>query len=209
MPTPLDFARQEVEKIGRDGKKGVREPEAYDLYTGGRNEAWCAHFVSWLYAQAGFPLPGWFPPTPSRMPPTAGCNYLMKRMREFGRILSPGERPQPNDLIFYKKKAGAAEHGTGGGSVFEQPGYYGFPVVYGHVGIVEGIKVDPKTGKEFVVTIEGNYSNKVARVETRIDHPSIGAYARPAGATASEDSGITTLLASAVAVYAVWRYKNR
>lgn len=193
MPAPLDFARQEL-------AAGVREPEAYDRYTGGRDEAWCAHFVSWTYAQSGLPLPGYFIPTtgPRGMPPTAGCNYILKRMGEFGRILPEGARPMPNDLIFYKKKVGG---------VYEQPGYYGFPFTYGHIGLVEGIERDPKTGREFVITIEGNYSNKVARVKTPLNDPSIGAYARPVDFVKAAAGG-ATLLASAAVVYAVWRYKR-
>lgn len=200
MPTPLDFARQEVAFVNPDGKLGVREPMALDKYAGGRDEAWCAHFVSWLYAQSGLPLPGYFVPStaPKGMPPTAGCNYLMKRMGEFGKILKPGERPQPNDLIFYKRVVGG---------VYEQPGYYGFPFVYGHVGLVEGIEQDKKTGQEYVVTIEGNYSSKVARVKTKLNDPSIGAFARPID-FAKVAGGVGVNLLLAVGVAAAWRWRQ-
>jgi hypothetical protein len=194
MTTPLDLARQEL-------AAGVREPAAFARYSGGRDEAWCAHFVSWLFDNSGLPLPGYFKPfnATGGLPPTAGCNYLMKRMREFGRILPEGAEPQPNDLIFYKHRDGGQ---------FTTPGLYGFPVIYGHVGLVEGVETDPKTGQKYVITIEGNYSNKVARVRTKLTDPSIGAFARPVdfGAVAI---GAGTLLASALGVYAVWRYKKR
>ena len=194
MPSPIEFARNEL-------AAGIREPEAYARYTGGRDEAWCAHFVSWCYAQSGLPLPGYFIPTtgPKGLPPTAGCSYVLKRMREFNRILPPGEKPQANDLIFYKHKADG---------VFTQPGIYGFPFIYGHIGLVEGVERDPKTGQESVVTIEGNYSNKVARVKTKLTDPSIGAFARPISAAQVAAVGGGGLLAAALGVVLVWKFKR-
>lgn len=190
MPTPIEFARQEL-------AAGVSEPEAYPRYTGGRDEAWCAHFVSWAYAQAGHPLPGYFLPTPQRRPPTAGCNHIMRTMVEGRHVLPPGERPRVNDLIFYKRRVGG---------VFEQPGYYGLPFVYGHIGIVDKIERDPKTGQEFVITIEGNYSDRVALVRTKLNDPSIGGFARPVD---FEASGLPTLLAAtAFGAALAWKIKR-
>lgn len=169
MPVPVDLARQEL-------AAGVKEPEAYARYSGGRDEAWCAHFVSWLFRTAGQPLPGSIIPGPGVWSPTAGCNYIVKTMKEAGRLLPPGMLPQANDLIFYKR----ADPKTGG---FEAPGLYGLPFIYGHVGLVEGVVEEG--GVKKVVTIEGNYSNKVARVKTRLDSPTIGCFARPVGAVRS------------------------
>jgi hypothetical protein len=166
---PIDLARQEL-------AAGVKEPDAYARYSGGRDEAWCAHFVSWLFRTAGAPLPGSVVPGPGVWSPTAGCNFIVKTMKEAGRLLPSGAIPQANDLIFYKHvdpKTGA----------FESPGLYGLPFIYGHVGLVEGV-VD-EGGVKKVVTIEGNYSNKVARVKTRLDSPTIGCFARPVGAVKS------------------------
>ena len=168
MPTPLDFARQEL-------ASRIKEPEAFARYSGGRDEAWCAHFVSWLYAQAGAPLPGYFPPHTGRggFSPTGGCNYLVKTMRDAGRILPPGTIPQPNDLIFYKHVDPKTGQFTTKGAL------YGLPFVYGHVGLVADVIED--RGVKKVVTIEGNYSSKVSEVKTRLDSPTIGLFARPAG----------------------------
>jgi hypothetical protein len=94
-------------------------------------------------------------------------------MRDSNRVLPPGAIPQPNDIILYKR----ADPKTGG---FEAPGLYGFPFIYGHIGLVEGV-VD-EGGAKKVVTLEGNYADKVARVKTRLDSPTIGMFARPVGA---------------------------
>ena len=163
MVTPLELARQQL-------ADGVREPEAFARYSGGRDEAWCAHFVSWLFRTAGKPLPGSLVPTPNVWSPTAGCNYIAKRMNEAGKILPAGVVPRPNDIILYKK----ADPGTG---TFQAPGLYGFPFIYGHVGLVKDVIEDK--GVKKVVTIEGNYSRKVAEVTTRLDSPTIGLFARP------------------------------
>ena len=176
VPAPVDLARQEAAFVNPDGKLGVREPDAYARYSGGRDEAWCAHFVSWLFRTAGHPLPGSIIPGPGVWSPTAGCNFIVKTMKEAGRLLPAGALPQPNDLIFYKR----ADPKTGR---FEAPGLYGLPFIYGHVGIVES--VIEENGVKKVVTIEGNYSNKVARVKTRLDSPTIGCFARPVGAVRS------------------------
>lgn len=160
---PVDLARQEL-------AAGVREPEAYARYSGGRDEAWCAHFVSWLFRTAGKPLPGSVVPGPGVWSPTAGCNYIAKRMSEEGKILPAGAIPQPNDIILYK----SADRKTGG---FQTPGLYGFPFVYGHIGLVTDVVEE--NGVKKVVSIEGNYSNKVALVKTRLDSPTIGLFARP------------------------------
>ena len=169
MPVPVDLARQEL-------AAGVKEPEAYARYSGGRDEAWCAHFVSWLFRTAGQPLPGSVVPSPTMGSPTAGCNYIAKTMKEAGRILPTGAIPQPNDIVLYKRAAPQ----TGG---FEAPGLYGFPFIYGHIGLVEGVVEE--NGIKKIVTIEGNYSDKVSRVKTRLDSPTIGLFARPVGAVRS------------------------
>jgi hypothetical protein len=166
---PIDLARQEL-------AAGVKEPAAYARYSGGRDEAWCAHFVSWLFRTAGQPLPGSVVPGPGVGSPTAGCNFIVKTMNEAGRLLPAGAVPQANDLIFYKR----VDPKTG---KFEAPGLYGLPFIYGHIGIVEGIVEEG--GVKKIVTIEGNYSDKVARVKTRLDSPTIGCFARPVGAVKS------------------------
>ncbi len=163
--TPVDLARQEL-------AAGIKEPAAYARYSGGRNEAWCSHFVSWLFRTAGTPLPGSLVPAPNVWSPTAGVNFVFKTMRDAGKLLPPGAVPQANDLIFYKRKDPA----TG---AFDTKGLYGLPFVYGHIGLVEGV-VD-EGGVKKVVTIEGNYSDSVARVKTRLDSPTIGGFARPVG----------------------------
>jgi len=188
---PVDLARREL-------AAGVKEPQAYDRYAGGRVEAWCAHFISWLFRMAGTPLPGSLIPSPSTRSPTAGCNFIAKVMREQDRILPQGAVPQPNDIILYKR----ADPKTG---VFEAPGLYGFPFIYGHIGLVEGVVEEG--GVKKVVTLEGNYGDKVSRVKTRLDSPTIGLFARPAGAVPTAVGSILFVGAAAALFFALKRAK--
>lgn len=168
--TPIDVARQEY-------AARVQEPAAFDRYSGGRPDAWCANFVSWCFAQAGRPLPGYFFPRvgPGGSPPTASCSRLAVKVRDTGGLLMPPTiTPRANDMIFYKYVDPSTRQ-------FQSPGILGLPFIFGHIGLVEGIDE-----KGRVVSIEGNYNNRVERVHTRRNSDSIAAYARfPANAGAS------------------------
>lgn len=147
---PADYAEQEF-ALKQTNKALVREPAAFDRYAGGRPEHWCAHFVSWLFWKAGIPLPGWFPPTAERMPPTANCTYVYNKMDKLGLTTST---PKRHDMIFYKHP---------------NPKYSA-----GHIGIVT--KVDPQAGT--VTTIEGNVSDQVVRITRKLSDKTIRGYAR-------------------------------
>lgn len=198
MPTPIEIARQEAEYVNPDGKLGVREPAAFNKYAGGRDESWCAHFVSWCFAQAGYPFASYIVPSPTRANPAAGCSRVASNMKDIGRLYKPGEiTPRANDLIFYKK----VEDGH-----FVAPGILGLDFILGHIGIVEGVDGNK------VVTIEGNYSNKVARVRTPMNSPNIAYYGRPlttAEIAAVGGAGIGTLAVVGLGAYLFMRSRRR
>jgi len=130
---------------------GVKEPGAYEKYAGGREEAWCAHFASWVFLRAGSPLPGYKMPSliPPRWNPIASVNTLYETLKAEGKIVST---PKPNDLIFYYR-TGSSGH-------------------KGHVGIVTQVK------NGTVTSIEGNLSNRIAQVKHRLDDRKIAGYGR-------------------------------
>lgn len=191
MPSPIDLAKQEL-------ASGIREPAAFARYAGGRDESWCAHFVSWLFAQAGYPFAGYIVPTPTQGSPTANVMRVASNMQTIGRLYRPGEiTPQANDLIFYKTRSR-----TGG---FVTPGLYGLPFALGHIGIVEGIDGDK------VVTIEGNYSDKVARVRTPLNSDTIAFYGRPLTTTevaVAGGIGIGAIAALGIGTYLLLRSRR-
>lgn len=169
MPTPVEIARAEI---------GVREPQAYGRYAGGRQEPWCAHFVSWVLDQSGVPFAEYIAPSPSRASPTASASFVASIMDKLGRLSPPTSTPSPNDLIFYKQVEGGK---------FVTPGRFGLPFGIGHVGIVEGVEGDK------VVSIEGNFSDRVARVRTPRNSPNIAFYGRPFTKAQVAGAGLATL----------------
>jgi hypothetical protein len=187
MPTPIEVARKEI---------GTREPQAFSRYAGGRQEAWCAHFASWAFDQAGVPFAEYIAPSPTRASPTASVSFVASVLDKLGRLMPPTSTPQPNDLIFYKQ--------TEGGK-FVTPGRFGLPVGLGHVGIVEGIEGDK------VVSIEGNFSDRVARVRTPRNSPNIAFYGRPftkAQVIAAGAGGAAALVAAGVGVFLLMRSRK-
>lgn len=144
LRTPVEIARQEL-------ALGMKEPEAFSKYAGGRNEHWCAHFASWVFLRAGSPLPGYKMPSlvPPRWNPVASVNTLYNEVAKEGKI---SQTPKPNDLIFYYRTGSSGKKG--------------------HVGIVTQVK----DGK--VVSIEGNLSDRVVQVTHRLNDPKIAGYGR-------------------------------
>lgn len=147
---PADYAEQEF-ALKKTNKALIKEPRAFDRYAGGRPEHWCAHFVSWLFWKSGIPLPGWFPPTAERMPPTANCTYLYDTLDSMGLTYST---PKRHDMIFYKHS---------------NPKYSA-----AHIGIVTN--VDQRAGT--VTTIEGNVSDQVVRITRKLSDNRILGYGR-------------------------------
>lgn len=134
---------------------GLREPEAYARYSGGRQEPWCAHFASWVFAQAGNPWPYYQAPSPTTPNPVAATTFAWTAFGQLGKLRAT---PRPGDLVFYRKNEGGALSTT----------------KTGHVGIVTSVD-----GGSFV-SVEGNLSDRVMQVRHALTDPTIAGYARVA-----------------------------
>lgn len=75
-------------------------------FTGGRDESWCAHFVAWVFRNAGYPLPNDALPSPNRAVPLASVRFFIDMAKSMGRFLPPGSTPRPGDVIFYGSHTG-------------------------------------------------------------------------------------------------------
>ncbi|MBT2471844.1 peptidoglycan-binding protein [Streptomyces sp. ISL-66] len=109
-------------------------------------EAWCAHFASWTWQQAGIKYHTAF----------TGDFYYYGRDHGTLRTDVRNSNPQPGDVVLF---------GTGPGSTSTST----------HVGVVER-----NNGDGTVTTIEGNYQDRVARVQRPLDGR-IYAVVAPAG----------------------------
>lgn len=78
----------------------AKKPQEYDKtvykYTTGRQEAWCADFVSWVYKEAGKPIGGnrgW------QVPGTLTMQAIFKKKYRY--FKAGTEQPRPGDIAFY------------------------------------------------------------------------------------------------------------
>jgi len=70
-----------------------------DLYTGGRKEPWCGHFISWLFRVLGQPLPGDIAPSPKQHNPLASIAHMRRVFMEHEWYY---REPKPGDVVFYR-----------------------------------------------------------------------------------------------------------
>ncbi len=134
----VEIAKREYEK-----NKNIREyGGTIKEYTTGREEPWCADFVSWVYKSAGKSFKGggaggW------QYPSVVTLKAYFEEKHEFFR---PGEKePQPGDVAFYI----GAETPDGGSAQ--------------HVNIVISVDGDKK-----MTTIGGNESDMISKSEREI-----------------------------------------
>lgn len=123
-------------QIGIKEATGKNDGVPSEKFAGGRREAWCAHFVAWLYRECGKPLPGDVMPTKTRANPIASVKAMHTQCARAKLLV---ENPEPGDVIFFNSR-GDSDAGNGW-----------------HVGIVES------TDAVGVNTIEGNSANGVYR----------------------------------------------
>jgi peptidoglycan hydrolase-like protein with peptidoglycan-binding domain len=84
-----------ISQIGVREASGNNDGVPAQRYSGGREVAWCANFVSWSFRQAGTPLPGnqWS---------LGSCDYMMNQMKSNGVWFNRGQQPpQAGDVIFF------------------------------------------------------------------------------------------------------------
>lgn len=146
-----------VHQIGfREEPKGSNRGPQVDLYTGGRAEPWCAHFVAWLFRVLGAPLPGDHPPSPNRALALAGVAHMERVFKDHGWLY---REPKVGDVIFYANR-GLSDPGRGR-----------------HCGLV--IACTPK----HIETVEGNWGDAVVHRRVQRDDPRITGYGRHPGVT--------------------------
>jgi hypothetical protein len=163
--TPLEWAQS---IIGVREATGNNDGPDVDVFTGGRREPWCAHFVAWCFRMAGKPLPGDVVPTPTRANPIASVATMERRLKAAcldekrgdgvwaSNATVNGKRraTSPSEVVFFKSRV-ASDPGRGR-----------------HVGIVERYNAATET----VHTIEGNTANGVRRRAYHVDDTRIAGY---------------------------------
>ena len=122
-----------------------------DLWTGGRPEPHCSHFVAWLFRQCGKALPGDVVPSPKRANPLASVSHLERVIKEHGWAV---REPQVGDIVFYLTR-GKSDAGPGR-----------------HTGIV--IAVDATHFE----TVESNWSDRVAHRTVSRSDPTVAGFGR-------------------------------
>ncbi len=120
----------------RESPLGSNGGTAVYKYTTGRNEAWCADFVSWVYKQAGTPFTGGWAYS-WQIPAVYDLKVWFKEKGVYHSRTNTSYTPRPGDVVFFN--------------------WYGYTNsrTGNHVGIVK--KVSGTT----LYTIEGNSSDMV------------------------------------------------
>ncbi len=124
-----------------------------ELYAGGREEPWCAHFVATLFREENAPLPGDVAPGSKTPNPIALCSMMWAEAVRAGLAV---EKPQKGDVMILNHRGSSDPDSTGW-----------------HCGIVSAV-----SGK-LVQTIEGNRGDRVERGVYRIDNAHIVGFFRP------------------------------
>ncbi|MBI5496511.1 MAG: peptidoglycan-binding protein [Deltaproteobacteria bacterium] len=135
-------------QVGVREATGNNDGTPSQRYMNGRQEPWCANFVSWNFRQAGHPLPG-------NQRSLASVQYMEDQMKANNAWFRRGtQEPKPGDIIFFANR-GASDAGNGR-----------------HVGMVERVE----NGK--VYTVEGNSSDAVRRRSYDLNNARISGYGR-------------------------------
>lgn len=92
----VELAKQELELWNN----GTLKPGTdYHKYSQGRNENWCADFVSWIYNKAGYPLAE---TKEGNVPSVDGVKAIGEQNKKFSYHPSSGYTPKPGDLVIQK-----------------------------------------------------------------------------------------------------------
>ena len=131
--------------------KGSNRGVDIDKYTGARPEPWCAHFVAWVFREAGKPIPGDVIPNKKRANPLASVTHTERVFAEHGWLV---REPSPGDIVFFKTR-GRSDSGPGR-----------------HIGIVVGVDLT------HINVVDGNWSDQVCKRRVRRDDNDIVNYGR-------------------------------
>jgi hypothetical protein len=122
--------------LGVTEATGHNDGPPSELFMGGRQEPWCAHYIAFCYRKAGAPLPGDVVPTKTRDNPIASVQHLDEMLAARG---WRSALPTPGSIALFRTRDGSdAGHGR-------------------HCGLVE--KIDG----EWIFCIEANVSDGVHR----------------------------------------------
>lgn len=151
MTLPLHLAIALNEVGVTEEPKGSNRGERVDLYTGGRAEPYCAHFVAWCFRESKTPIPGDVPPNTKRANPLASVAHMERVFAEHGWLV---KEPKVGDVVFYRNR-GQSDPGRGR-----------------HVGLVLGVD------KDYIETVEANWSDAVVKRRLLRSDPRIANYGR-------------------------------
>ncbi len=140
--------------VGMREQGGSNRGPPLEMFAGGRVEPWCAHFVAFLFREAGAPLPGDVRPGWKVHNPIAKVATMLAELDLAGFTV---KEPKPGDIIFFHHRMGS-DPGTGW-----------------HVGLVTAVE------NGLVQTIEGNSGDSVARRVYPLRDKHIAGYARIPG----------------------------
>ncbi len=138
--------------VGLEEDTGNNDGKPTDLFAGGRKEPWCAHFVAFLYREAGRVIPGDVLPNAERANPLASVEHMERVFKEHGWHF---REPAAGDVVFFRSRGRSDPARTGR-----------------HCGIVVSV-----SNREFT-TIEGNSGNMVRRSTYRRDSPNVTGFGR-------------------------------
>ncbi|MBL0320570.1 MAG: CHAP domain-containing protein [Alphaproteobacteria bacterium] len=146
-----DLLKIASDQVGIKEQTGHNDGQSVFVFTGGRSEAWCAHFVVWCYRTAGKPIPGDVVPSVKKANPLASVSFLESIFKDHEWHY---REPKVGDVVFFKTR-GASDRGPGR-----------------HTGIVERVE------GTVIHTIEGNLSDSVRRTKHKLDDPRITGFGR-------------------------------
>jgi len=147
----INLAKQQVGF--KEQPKGSNRGMQVDVYTGGRAEPWCAHFVAWCFRSIGRPIPGDVVPSPKRANPLASVAHCERVFKEHDMHYMS---PQAGDIVFFETR-GKSDKGRGR-----------------HIGLVIAVT------KEAIEVIDGNWGDAVSHraIKLSAPYPVITGYGR-------------------------------
>lgn len=146
----VEWARHELDREYRETTARNDGPPAI-RFAGGRTEPWCGHMVACCFRECGAPIPGDVVPSLTRANPLARVETLERVFKRHGWFYAAAE---PGDVLLLLARDGS-DDGDGR-----------------HCGIVERVTAT------HVISIEGNYGNRMQRVERLLTHKLISGYGR-------------------------------
>lgn len=147
----IDVVDVALSQLGVREKTGHNDGIPFERYALPKEAPlpWCARFVRWCFAQMGHGLPG--------NPYEIGSVTAMQRaFVDAGAWMGPDVTPRRGDVVLFTER---------GLSDKDRHGH--------HVGIVVRVDDDGR-----LMTVEGNWGDRVAEVVRRVDSPDIWGYAR-------------------------------